>query len=96
MAKLSKNAHRVVSAQDLDGTGQTDALGAGRRGTENDFRRGIEEIAAMVFAYTKGVQPHLVRVLDLFHKLSHTRRGIDRAAAAVECGGEAIDSDLHE
>jgi hypothetical protein len=50
----------------------------------------------MVFAYTKGVQPHLVRVLDLLHKLSHTGRGINCAAAAVECGGEAIDSDLHE
>jgi hypothetical protein len=49
----------------------------------------------MVLPDTEGVEPHLVRVLDLLHKLSHSGCGINRAAAAVEGGGEAIDSDLH-
>src|SRR5437867_318079 len=77
-----------------DGARQTDPLGACGCRSEKDCRRGIEELAAMVFADTKRVHPHLRGVFDLLEELSQTVRRIHGTAVLVERGGETVNADL--
>ena len=59
------------------------------------LRRRIEKIAAMMFTHAKCVQSDLVGMLDLLNELSETGGRIHCTTIPIECGGEAIDTDLH-
>ena len=61
-----ENAHRIGRAQDRDRARQADTTGSGRGGRENHRWRGIEELAPVVFADPKHIEPHLVSERDRF------------------------------
>ena len=70
-------------------------MGSCRGRSENDRRSGIEELPAVVFAYSKYVQTNLIGVFDLFDQVVQTVRRADRKAGVVERRCEAIDANLH-
>ena len=64
---------------------------------ENDGRRGVEELAAVVFADTEDVQPDLVGVFDLLDQVAEAIGCADHVAGGGvgKLRGETINSDLH-
>ena len=50
----------------------------------------------MVLADAKGVEPDLVRVLDLLDEVPQTVLRAHGQTAVVERGGEAVNADLHQ
>jgi hypothetical protein len=61
--ELLKHPHRVGCAQDRDGTRETYAVGPCRGCAENDRRSGVEELPAVVFPDSKGVETDLIGVV---------------------------------
>jgi hypothetical protein len=49
----------------------------------------------MMFTHAKCVQSNLVGMLDLLHELSETGGRIHCTTVPIECGSEAINTDLH-
>ena len=68
--ELLKYAHRVIRAQNSDGTGEADLFGPDCRRGQDRFRRGIKKLHPMMLANPKGVQPNAVRTLDFVEKVA--------------------------
>ena len=90
-----KHAHRIGGTENGHGAGKAYLLRSRGGGAEDDSRRRIQEILAMVLPDPKRVQPDLVGELDLFDQVSKAVAWIDRAARIGVCRSEAIDADLH-
>src|SRR5205823_147567 len=88
-------AHRIGGTENRHGAGEAYALRSHRCGAEDDRRRRIQEILAMVLPDPKRVQPDLVGELNLFDQVSKAVAWIDRAARIGVCRSKAIDADLH-
>jgi hypothetical protein len=84
--ELLEDAHRIGRAQDRHGARQADLRSAGRRGGQDDDRRGIEELGAVVLADAEYVEPDAVGNLDLVEELGHPI-GRDGSSAPVAGSG---------
>ncbi len=93
--ELLKYPYRIGCTENRDSAGETDTARPCRCRSENDRGSGVEELPAMVFADAKGVQAHLIGVLDLLDELSQTVRWTHGDAAVVERGCEAVNPNLH-
>ncbi len=93
--KVLKDAHRVGRAENGHGARESDPARAGRRGGENDGRRRVEILLAMVLADAEHVQPDVIGLLDLFDEVAKTICWADRETRFVVRRGEAVDADLH-
>ena len=72
-------------------------LGARGGGGEDDGGRGVEVLLAVMFAEAEGVETDLVGEFDLFEEVTEafSGRGGDAGLRVGNCGGEAVDADLH-
>src|SRR5258708_7134138 len=94
-SEVLKYPHRVGRAQDGYSTGQAYALRPCRRRSQNDRRRRVEVLLAVMFADSKHVEPDLVGVFDLLNQIAQALRPADREAGVVICCRETIDSNFH-
>src|SRR5439155_20483621 len=69
---------------------------SGRGRGENHRRRGIEELAPVVFADAKHIEAYLVSERDCFKQLAEMPRGIDGPTGRIDrCRYETVYADLH-
>ena len=92
-----EDAHRIRRAEHRDCAGQPDALGPCRGGRQDDRRRGVEVIAAVVLTDPEGIQADLVRE---FHFIQQVAQALDRRDGdALRIRGrrrKTVDADLHD
>lgn len=95
--ELLEDADGVCGAEDGDGAGEANLLGAGGCGGEDDGGSGVEVLGAVVFAETEGVEADLVGEFDLFKEVAEALGGGggDAGGGVGNCRGEAVDADLH-
>jgi hypothetical protein len=93
--ELLKHADGIGRAQDRHRARETDAARSGGGCGQNDGRRRVEVLLAMVFPDPEGVQAGLIGVLDLFDQVQQPVRGADGAAGLEIRRREAVNSDLH-
>ena len=95
--ELLEYSHRVVGAEDRDGAGDSDSLGAHGRGSKYDRRRRYEEVGTVVLADAEHVEPHLLCEPDLLQQIAHPLLGADRLTG-LRIGAqlrERVDAELH-
>ena len=92
-----EDAHRVGGAENGDGAGEADVLGArGSRGQDH-CRGGVEELGAVMLADAENVEADLVGEFDLLQQMLHALNWAERDAGRWIRDGcsEAVDADLH-
>src|SRR5580658_2989986 len=95
--KLLKYAHRVIRAQNGDGTSETDSLGPDCRCGQDRFWRRIKKLRPVMLANPKDIQPNAIRRLDFFEEVAQAigRAEILTCQRVRHRGHKTIDSDLH-
>ena len=95
--ELLEEAHRIACAEDGHGAVEADRGRPGCGCCQEDRRRGVHEIVAVVLADAVGVEADLVGALDLFEQVLHA---LDRADVYTAHGvrdrrDEAVYADTH-
>src|SRR5262249_32509526 len=93
--EVLERAHRVFRAEDGHGARQPNLSRSNGCRAEDDRRRRIEKLPAMVLADAEHVESDFVGVLDLLDELAQPLRRVDRAAVLVERRGKAVNAYLH-
>src|SRR6266446_9864381 len=93
--EILEYSYGIGGAQDRYCAGETNAARSRSRGCENDGRRGIQEILAMVFSDSEDIQSNLIGVFDLLDQVTQTLRFTERSTAVGMRSREAIDADFH-
>src|SRR5437868_2074693 len=93
--KFLKHAHGIGRTENRHRAGKAYALRARGGGAQDDSRRRIQKVRAMVLPDPKGVEADLVGELDLFDQVPKAVAWIDCTARIGVCRSETIDADLH-
>src|SRR5712691_9450998 len=93
--EILEYSYGIGRAQYRYRAGETNAVRSRRCRCENDNRRGVQEVLAVMLADSEDIESNLIGVFDLLDQVTQTLRFTERSTAVGMRRREAINSDFH-